>query len=114
MTAVIFSGIEIWITYKSQSDGVVALDFVCKDSRPVIYTKAPYARIHDISTLLELKPGEASVLESAKQERIETHATGVVALPGLSKTDHVHTIQTFVIVTLEPPHNVARARDESE
>jgi hypothetical protein len=50
-----FRGAEIAVTPRSQPDGRLAIDLVCKKFNPLIYSdQPPQQRVHEISTAVEL------------------------------------------------------------
>ncbi|MGH7139441.1 MAG: hypothetical protein ACREHD_27160 [Pirellulales bacterium] len=100
-----FSGTEIAVSPKLQADGRLRIQLVCKEIRPVTRSgKEPQLRVHDISTVAELAPGECIAIPGRKEERVETTVRG--ALPAVAValgrvTDTVNQIQTFVVVSRE-------------
>lgn len=99
-----FRGTEIVATPKLKADGRLAVEIVCKQLDPILYSKkGPQLRIHELSTAIELAPDAAVVLDGAKQERVESESRGF-SKSGLDisfETHTVHQIQTFVIVCRE-------------
>lgn len=97
-----FLGTEIAVTPREQNDGRLAIELVYNYSRPIIYANnSPQRGVHDFSTVVELAPAEAVVLEGNIDRRIESVSRGI--LPALSRTtDHVNEIQTFIVVSREP------------
>lgn len=93
-----------------QNDGRLAIELVYNYSRPIIYeNSAPQRGVHDFSTVVELAPGEAVILEGNIDKRVATEVRGVVAVPLLRRvTDHVDEIQTFIVVSREPRTAAAR------
>lgn len=98
-----FLGTEIAVTPREQNDGRLAIELVYNYSRPIIYgNSSPQRGVHDFSTVVELAPAEAVVLEGNIDRRIESVSRGVIGLPALSRTtDHINDIQTFIVVSRE-------------
>jgi hypothetical protein len=96
-----FHGTEFVATPRSRR----AIELVCKQFQPKLYSKlGPQLRVEEVSAVVKLGPGEASVLEVAKQERTISEFRGV-SIAGLDigqATETVHYVQTFVVVSREP------------
>lgn len=100
-----FHGTEFVATPRSQADGRQAIELVCKQFQPKLYSKlGPQLRVEEVSAVVKLAPGEAAVLEVAKQERVASEMRGF-SIAGLDigqVTETVHDVQTFVVVSREP------------
>lgn len=95
-----FHGTEVAVTPKTEQDGRLSIELVCRQISPVLHSDlGPQLRIEEISTVVKLAPDEVVVLEGAKEERAER-----IAMAGISKSDRavrqtVNHIQTFVVVS---------------
>lgn len=100
-----FWGTEIAVSPKLQADGRLRIQLVCKETRPVTRSgEEPQLRVHDLSTVAELAPGECIAIPGRKEERVETTVRGplpAVAVALGRVTDTVNQIQTFVVVSRE-------------
>lgn len=109
-----FHGIELSATPRSQADGRVKLDLVCKQFRPILYSDlGPQLRIDEISATVKLALGDVVVLEGAKQERVASEVRGF-SKSGLDigkETQTVRRMQTLVVVSREPLVAAAETTD---
>lgn len=109
-----FDGTEVVATPKTEDDGRLAIELVCRQFRPILYSKlGPQLRIEEISTVVKLAPDEAVVLEGAKQEVIAASEVERVSKSGKvvrQTTDTVNHIQTFVVVSRDS-ESVGKAAD---
>lgn len=98
-----FHGTEVFATPRTEVDGQLAIGLVCRQFRPILYSKlGPQLRIQEISTVVKLAPEEAVVIEGAKQEFVASTVTEEVSKTGdavrqMSNTVHHH--QTFIVVS---------------
>jgi hypothetical protein len=99
-----FQGTEIGITPRWQTDGRLAIELVSKEARPIFLSgRDPQERVHEVTTMVELAPGKAIVLEGGKEQRVESSSRGILGVPALSRrTDTINEIQTFIVVSREP------------
>lgn len=100
-----FRGTELVVIPRSQADGRQAIELVCKQFQPKLYSKlGPQLQVQEVSAVVKLAPGEAAVLEVAKQERTISEFRGF-SIAGLDigqATETAHVIETFVVVSREP------------
>ncbi len=102
-----FHGTEVVATPRTENDGRLAIELVCRQFRPILYSNlGPQLRIQEISTVVKLAPEEAVVIEGAKQEFVASTVTKGVSKTGevvrqMSNTAVHH--QTFIVVSRDSP-----------
>lgn len=102
-----FHGTEVVATPRTENDGRLAIELVCRQFRPILYSNlGPQLRIQEISTVVKLAPEEAVVIEGAKQEFVASTVTEGVSKTGevvrqMSNTAVHH--QTFIVVSRDSP-----------